>query len=62
MNLRSIRRVVLFNFIPETGLIDFRHYDISVRASGTSKSVRSVLSTSVPDLGDFEDIAEFVLK
>ena len=46
----------------ETATIDFRHYDIAVRACGTSKSVRSLLSTSVPNLGDLDDIADFVLR
>lgn len=62
VDLRTIRRVVLFNYNAETGLIDFRHYDITVRASGTSKSVRSVLSSNLPDLSAFDDIAEFVLR
>lgn len=62
VDLRTIRRVVLFNFDPATGTIDFRHYDIGVRAAGTSRSVRSIMTTNVPNLEDFEDIADFVLK
>lgn len=62
VDLRTIRRVVLFHFHTETGLIDFRHYDIGVRAAGTSRSVRSVVTSAVPNLADFEDIADFVIK
>ena len=54
--------MVLFNYNPDTSIIDFRHYDITVRASGTSKSVRSVLSASLPDLSNFDDIADFVMR
>lgn len=41
---------------------EFRHYDLSVKAVGISKSVKSIIGTKVPDLSQYEDISEFITK
>ncbi|KAI8381117.1 Brix domain-containing protein [Radiomyces spectabilis] len=62
MQLSQARRVLLFNYNEETKMIDVRHYSIGVKATGVSKSIKRVINTDVPDLGNFEDIADYVLK
>ncbi|KAJ1553566.1 hypothetical protein HK096_007340 [Nowakowskiella sp. JEL0078] len=64
MKLADARRVVLFNYNSNTRKIEFRHYGITVKNVGLSKSVKNLISTSVnlPNLGGFEDVADFVLR
>lgn len=71
MKLSQARRIVLLNYNSATGTIDWRHYLISVRPVGVSKSVRRVVegsrSTSrssrakLPDLSSTQDISDYVL-
>lgn len=46
MRLSQVRRVVLLNYNAETKTIDWRHYLISVRPVGVSRSVRRVIEGS----------------
>ncbi|XP_034251183.1 suppressor of SWI4 1 homolog [Thrips palmi] len=62
VNLSSIRRCLLLNYIPETGMIDFRHYAIKVAPTGVSKGVKKMLQNKVPDLSRFKDMSEFMMK
>ncbi|CAB4482793.1 unnamed protein product [Rhizophagus irregularis] len=62
IQLSDARRVVLFNYNPDTKIIDFRHYSIGVKPIGISKSVRKVINSNVPDLHEYRDISEFVLR
>ena len=41
---------------------EFRHYDLSVKAVGISKSVKSIIGTNVPDLSQYDDISDFITK
>ncbi|KAJ9474005.1 Ribosome biogenesis protein SSF2 [Pseudozyma hubeiensis] len=71
MKLSQARRIVLLNYNSTTGTIDWRHYLISVRPVGVSKSVRRVIegsrSTSrssrnkLPNLSSTQDISDYVL-
>lgn len=49
---------------PLRQLIEVRHYDITVKAAGTSKTVGRLLSSTsvVPDLGKLDDISDLLLK
>lgn len=62
MQLSEARRVLLFNYNEDTGMIDMRHYSIGVKATGVSKSIKRVINTNLPNLGDYEDISDYVLK
>ncbi|GAA5797669.1 hypothetical protein HPULCUR_003060 [Helicostylum pulchrum] len=62
MQLSEARRVLLFNYNEDTGTIDMRHYSIGVKATGVSKSIKRVINTNLPNLGDYEDISDYVLK
>lgn len=46
MRLSQVRRVVLLNYNADTKTIDWRHYQISVRPVGVSRSVRRVIEGS----------------
>jgi len=72
MSLSGARRIVLIAYNAERGTIDFRHYLITVKPYGVSKRVRRVLegtkkstsisTTSVVDLGNEKDVADFLLR
>ncbi|EST08070.1 Brix domain protein [Kalmanozyma brasiliensis GHG001] len=70
MKLSQARRIVLLNYNSATGTIDWRHYLISVRPVGVSKSVRRVVEGSrstrgagkLPDLSSTQDISDYVLN
>lgn len=62
MKLADARRVILFNLNSETNEIEFRHYTISVKVTGVSKSVKTIIQTDVPDLGRYDDISDYILR
>ncbi|KAJ2995094.1 hypothetical protein HDV02_001082 [Globomyces sp. JEL0801] len=62
MKLSDARRVILFNYNTETNLIEMRHYKITIKQLGLSKSVKAIIHTKVPDLRGFEDISDFILR
>ncbi|KAJ1755196.1 rRNA-binding ribosome biosynthesis protein [Coemansia sp. RSA 353] len=63
MRLTDARRVVLFNYNEETGLVDFRHYAVVVKPVGVTKGVkRVILSKNMPSLAQFDDISDYVLR
>jgi ribosome biogenesis protein SSF1/2 len=62
VKLAEIRRVVLFHYDREKDTVEFRHYTINVKIVGVSKSVKRIIRSEIPDLGNFADAAEFVLK
>ncbi|KAG0202742.1 hypothetical protein BGX28_004847 [Mortierella sp. GBA30] len=62
MQLADARRVVLLNYNSETKHLDFRHYNVSVKPVGISKSIKRVITTEVPDLKGFDDISDYVLR
>ena len=62
MRLSDAKRVVLFNLNPETTLVEIRHYRITVKTLGISKSVKSIIQTKIPDLSGYQDISEYIMK
>ncbi|KAL5240125.1 hypothetical protein ACI65C_007535 [Semiaphis heraclei] len=62
VNLNDIKRCVLMNYNSETKLIEFRHYAIKTIPVGLSKGVKKIVQSKVPDLSNFNDIDEFLLK
>lgn len=70
MKLSQARRIVLLNYNSATGTIDWRHYLISVRPVGVSKSVRRVVegtrsrssSSKLPNLSSTQDISDYILN
>jgi ribosome biogenesis protein SSF1/2 len=62
MKLKDARRVVLLHYDKEDGSIEFRHYLISTTQLGITKSVKRILQRKISDMGDVEDISEFILS
>jgi ribosome biogenesis protein SSF1/2 len=62
VKLADIRRVALFNYDKETGLVELRHYLINVKVTGVSKVVKRIIRSEIPNLNDVADIGEYVLK
>jgi ribosome biogenesis protein SSF1/2 len=65
INIKSIRlgecrRVVLFNYLKESGLVEMRHYYIRAAPVGISRSVKKILQAKIPDLGNLSDISQFI--
>jgi ribosome biogenesis protein SSF1/2 len=54
--------VVLLHNDPETDTIELRHYEITVKPTGLSKSVKRLLKTDIPDLSKFDDISDYILR
>lgn len=62
VKLADIRRVVLFHYDSEEDVIEFRHYLVTIKHVGMSKSVKRIIRSEIQDLSKFADAAEFVLK
>jgi ribosome biogenesis protein SSF1/2 len=62
VKLADIRRVVLFHYDREKETVEFRHFTITVKMIGVSKSVKRIIRSEIPDLSNFADAAEFVFK
>jgi ribosome biogenesis protein SSF1/2 len=60
VKLSECRRVVLYHYHKEQGTVEMRHYAIRAQPVGVSNAIKRVLQSRVPDLGNLEDIAEFV--
>ena len=62
VSLNGVKRCVLFNFDSETGLIEFRHYNIAVKPVGVHRRVKKLVTrSSVPNMGKLTDISEYLL-
>jgi len=62
VKLNTVRRAVLLNYNKETRTIDFRHYTIKVVPVGVGRGVKKIVSSKVPNLGRYEDVADFLTK
>ncbi|XP_058128822.1 protein Peter pan isoform X1 [Anopheles ziemanni] len=62
VNLSSLKRCVLLSYNPVSKLVDLRHYTITVVPVNLNKGVKKIVTRNIPDLGRFEDIADFVEK
>ncbi len=62
VKLADVRRVVLFHYDREGDTVEFRHYAIGVKTVGLCKSVKRIVRSQIPDMGNFADAADFVLK
>ena len=60
IKLSDCRRVVLFNYLKEDGLIEVRHYAIRAQPVGISRSIKRVVQAKLPNLGELKDISEFL--
>lgn len=52
VKLSECRRVVLFHYKKEEDCVEVRHYAIRAKPTGVSKSIKSVLESKIPSLGN----------
>jgi ribosome biogenesis protein SSF1/2 len=60
IKLTDCRRVVLYHYNKEDGTVEMRHYAIKANPVGINRSVKKVLESKIPDLGNLEDISEYI--
>ena len=62
VKLSDVRRVVLFNLLNEEGEeVEVRHYAVRASPTGVSRSVKRIVQAKIPNLGQINDIADYVL-
>jgi len=62
IKLFNCRRVVLMNYGPEEGKVEFRHYLINASPVGLNRRVKKIVKSKIPDLSKFNDISQYVLQ
>ncbi|XP_053667768.1 protein Peter pan [Anopheles marshallii] len=62
IKLSTLKRCVLLSYNPVSKLIDLRHYSITVVPVNLNRGVKKLVTRNIPNLGRFEDIADFVEK
>ena len=61
--LDVLQRVLLLSYDKTSKRIHLRHFSISAQPSGVSKSVKALVSQrAVPDMGNVQDVSEFLCK
>ena len=54
VKLSDCRRVVLFHYRKEDGVVEMRHYAIRATPVGVSRSVKKILQGKIPNLSELE--------
>lgn len=54
VRLSECRRVVLFHYHKDTGLVELRHYAIRASPVGISRNIKKILQSKIPNLGQLE--------
>lgn len=62
VKLSDIRRIVLCHYNREEDMVEFRHYSITVKMVGVSKTVKRILKADIPNLSQYDDISEFIMR
>ncbi|XP_075062952.1 suppressor of SWI4 1 homolog [Mixophyes fleayi] len=62
VNLNTIRRCILINYIDDTQLLEFRHYSLKVVPVGMSKGAKKLLQEKFPNMSRWDDISELLVK
>jgi len=60
VRLSECRRVVLFHYRKEDGLVELRHYAIRATPVGINRNIKKILQTRIPDLGSLQDVSQLL--
>lgn len=60
IRLTECRRVVLFNYRKDDGMVEMRHFAIKATPVGINRNVKKILQAKIPNLADLQDISEFL--
>ena len=62
VRLAECRRVLLVHYNRAEGCIELRHYAVRAAPVGVSRGVKKAMQSRPPDLGELDDVADFVLS
>lgn len=62
VKLSQAKRVVLVNYDRDGDVFEIRHYTINTVATDVSKSVKTLIHAKVPNLHNYKDISDYVLR
>jgi len=62
IRLSKCRRVVLVDYGPEEGKVEFRQYFIKASPVGLNRRVKKIVKSKIPDLSKYNDISEYILQ
>lgn len=60
VKLNECRRVVLYHYNKEEDVVEQRHFAIRAAPVGVSRNVRKLVQAKLPNLGDLQDVSEFL--
>lgn len=60
VKLSECRRVVLYHYNKEDDVVEQRHFAIRAAPVGVSRNIRKLVQAKLPDLGDLQDVSEFL--
>lgn len=60
--LKEIKRCLLMTYNDEDKTIDVRHYNIKAVPAGTSRGVKKLLKSKVPNMGKYETFEEYMTR
>ena len=60
VQLTDCRRVVLFHYKREDGSVEMRHYAIRAKPTGISKTIKRVIESKIPSIGNLTDVSEYI--
>lgn len=61
VKLAHCKRVVLYNYDKNSDSVLFRHFAITARPAGLSRSIRRLMQAKIPNLNRANDVSELVL-
>lgn len=62
VKLSEVCRVVLCHYYREEDMVEVRHYAITAKLVGVNKAIKKLIRSEVPDLSNYNDISEFVMR
>lgn len=60
IRLTECRRVVLFHYRKDDGMVEMRHYAIKATPVGINRNVKRILQAKIPDLSALQDISQLL--
>lgn len=60
VKLADCRRVVLFHYHKDEGIVQMRHYAIRANPVGISRNVKKLVQSKIPNLSQLDDISQFL--
>ncbi len=62
VKLSEIRRVLLCHYNREQDLVEIRHFVVTAKMVGVNKAIKKLIRSEIPDLSNYKDISEFIMR